>query len=81
MHEAFSSTLSPFGIQHLFRELGWLLRRGLWHTIPYALLYELFRAAGFWLGLQGARDLWHAERRLAREVKTIPSHRKTERAA
>ena len=37
--------------------------------------------AGFWLRLQSAYDLWHAERRLAREVKTIPTHRKADQAA
>jgi len=37
--------------------------------------------AGFWLRLQGAHDLWHAERRLAREVKTIPSHSRGDQAA
>jgi addiction module HigA family antidote len=30
---------------------------------------------GLWLRLQQAHDLWHAERRLAREVEKIPTHR------
>lgn len=37
--------------------------------------------ADFWLRLQGAHDLWHAERRLAREVRAIPTHRKADQAA
>ena len=34
-----------------------------------------------WLNQQTQYDLWHAERRLAREVKTIPSHNRGDRAA
>lgn len=30
---------------------------------------------GLWLRLQEAHDLWHAERRLAKEVDQIPMHR------
>lgn len=30
--------------------------------------------AAFWLRLQAAHDLWHAERRLRDEVGKIPSH-------
>ena len=30
--------------------------------------------AGFWLRLQTAYDLWHAERKLREEIKKIPEH-------
>ena len=30
---------------------------------------------GLWLRMQEAFDLWHAERRLAKEVEKIPAHR------
>ncbi|HEX9670223.1 MAG TPA: HigA family addiction module antitoxin [Thermoanaerobaculia bacterium] len=30
--------------------------------------------AGFWLRLQSAHDLWHAERKLRAEVRKIPEH-------
>ncbi len=30
--------------------------------------------AGFWLRLQTAHDLWHAERKLREEIKKIPEH-------
>lgn len=30
--------------------------------------------AGFWLRLQTAHDLWHAERKLRAEVSKIPKH-------
>lgn len=30
---------------------------------------------GLWLRMQEAFDLWHAERRLAGELKKIPAHR------
>jgi addiction module HigA family antidote len=30
--------------------------------------------AGFWLRLQAAHDLWHAERKLRVEVSKIPQH-------
>ena len=30
--------------------------------------------AGFWLHLQAAHDLWHAERKLRSEVSKIPRH-------
>jgi addiction module HigA family antidote len=30
--------------------------------------------AGFWLRLQAAHDLWHAERKLRDEVQKIPEH-------
>jgi addiction module HigA family antidote len=29
---------------------------------------------GLWLRMQQAYDLWHAERRLAKEIERIPSH-------
>ena len=29
---------------------------------------------GLWLRMQQAHDLWHAERRLRKEIKRIPSH-------
>jgi addiction module HigA family antidote len=29
---------------------------------------------GFWLRLQTAHDLWHAERKLREEIKKIPEH-------
>jgi len=31
--------------------------------------------AGLWLRMQEAFDLWHAERRLAHELKKIPAYR------
>jgi len=30
---------------------------------------------GLWLRMQEAFDLWHAERRLAKELEKIPAHR------
>lgn len=30
--------------------------------------------AGFWLRMQQAYDLWHAEQRLAGELDKIPAH-------
>ena len=30
---------------------------------------------GLWLRMQEAFDLWHAEKRLARELEKIPAHR------
>ncbi|MGB5514787.1 MAG: HigA family addiction module antitoxin [Thermoanaerobaculia bacterium] len=33
--------------------------------------------AGLWLRLQEAFDLWHAERRLAKELDKIPAHTPT----
>lgn len=30
--------------------------------------------AGFWLRMQAAHDLWHAERKLRDEVRQIPGH-------
>ncbi len=30
--------------------------------------------AGFWLRVQAAHDLWHAERKLRAEVRKIPAH-------
>ena len=30
--------------------------------------------AGLWLRMQEAFDLWHAERRLAKEIDKIPAH-------
>lgn len=30
--------------------------------------------AGFWLRMQAAHDLWHAERKLRAEVRKIPRH-------
>ncbi len=30
--------------------------------------------AGFWLRMQAAHDLWHAERKLRAEVRKIPQH-------
>jgi len=30
--------------------------------------------AGFWLRVQAAHDLWHAERKLRTEVRKIPGH-------
>jgi addiction module HigA family antidote len=30
--------------------------------------------AGFWLRLQTAHDLWHAERKLRDEIRKIPEH-------
>jgi addiction module HigA family antidote len=30
--------------------------------------------AGFWLQLQTAHDLWHAERKLRAELRKIPVH-------
>lgn len=30
--------------------------------------------AGFWLRIQAAHDLWHAERKLRSEVQKIPQH-------
>jgi antitoxin HigA-1 len=30
--------------------------------------------AGFWLRMQAAHDLWHAERKLRDEVRKIPQH-------
>jgi len=32
---------------------------------------------GLWLRLQQAFDLWHAERRLAKEITNIPTHGET----
>jgi addiction module HigA family antidote len=29
---------------------------------------------GLWLRMQGAYDLWHAERKLRREIERIPAH-------
>jgi len=33
--------------------------------------------AGLWLRMQEAFDLWHAERRLAKELDKIPAHTPT----
>jgi plasmid maintenance system antidote protein VapI len=30
--------------------------------------------AGFWLRMQTAHDLWHAERKLRDEIQKIPEH-------
>jgi antitoxin HigA-1 len=30
--------------------------------------------AGFWLRMQTARDLWHAERKLRDEIQKLPKH-------
>src|SRR5215475_9678563 len=30
--------------------------------------------AGFWLRMQAAHDLWHAERKLQKELRKIPVH-------
>ena len=36
---------------------------------------------GLWLGMQQAHDLWHAEKRLAKEVRNISSFRDLARKA
>jgi len=34
---------------------------------------------GLWLRMQQSYDLWHAERRMAKELKRIPTHREPAR--
>lgn len=47
--------VARMGRDYLWREIGYLARGRRWSTIPYALLYELVKSAGFAAGRSGHR--------------------------
>ena len=47
--------VARLGLGYVWGEMGYLARRGLWATIPYALVYEAVKSAGFAAGRSGHR--------------------------
>lgn len=49
------AAVARLGLQYVSTELGYLARRGHWANIPYALIYECVKSAGFAAGRSGHR--------------------------
>lgn len=49
------AAVARLGAAYVWRELLYLARQGRWTTMPYAILYELVKSAGFALGRGGQR--------------------------
>jgi rhamnosyltransferase len=45
--------VARLGLAYVWAELRWLARRGQWAYMPYALVYELVKSAGFAAGRSG----------------------------
>ena len=59
------SQVARLGAAYVWAEMGYLARRGQWTTMPYALLYEGVKSAGFAAGRSGHRLPLGLRRRLS----------------
>ena len=58
-------SLARLGAGYVWGELGYLAGRGQWGAMPYALLYEAVKSAGFAAGRSGHRLPLGLRRRLS----------------
>jgi rhamnosyltransferase len=58
-------TVARLGLNYVWSELGYLARRGQWAYLPYALVYEFVKSAGFAAGRSGHQLPVSVRRRLS----------------